>query len=71
MSQTEFIMLLIVGIIGILIVLEINSRKKLRADIRYKWGKLPYQVRFDKEESLKEAWQTEKSFARGTVKSMT
>ncbi|WP_066026514.1 MutS-related protein [Enterococcus mundtii] len=62
MSQTEFIMLLIVGIIGILIVLEINSRKKLRADVRYKWGKLPYQVRFDKEESLKEAWQTEKKF---------
>lgn len=45
MSQTEFIMLLIVGIIGILIVLEINSRKKLRADVRYKWGSFP--IKYD------------------------
>lgn len=70
MSQTEFIILLIVGLIGVLVALEINSRRKLRADVRYKWGKLPYQVRFDKEESLKEAWQTEKSFERGIAKSM-
>lgn len=45
MSQTEFIMLLIVGIIGILIVLEINSRKKLRADVRYKWGS--FHIKYD------------------------
>lgn len=45
--------------------------KKIKSRYPLQMGKLPYQVRFDKEESLKEAWQTEKSFARGTVKSMT
>ena len=35
---------------------------KLRIHIRKCWGKIPQQTRFDKEESLKAAWQIEKQF---------
>ncbi|MGN8982108.1 MutS-related protein [Enterococcus villorum] len=62
MDQKKFIAVMILGVIILLIGLEINSRHKLKEEVRKKWGKLPYQPRFDKEESLKEAWLTEKKF---------
>ncbi|OTP06933.1 DNA mismatch repair protein [Enterococcus sp. 10A9_DIV0425] len=62
MGQKEFIILIIIGVICLLVVLEVSTRRKLKADVHSKWGKVPYQVRFDKEESLKEAWLTEKKF---------
>ncbi|THE15903.1 DNA mismatch repair protein MutS [Enterococcus hirae] len=62
MGQKEFIILIIIGVICLLVVLEVSTRRKLKADVHSKWGKVPYQVRFDKEESLKEAWLTEKKY---------
>lgn len=62
MSQTEFVISVIVGVIILLIVLDIWARQKLKDTVHRKWGKVPYQPRFDKEESLKEAWLTEKKF---------
>lgn len=62
MSSKEFIILAILSAIVLLIALDIASRQKVKRTVRNKWGKLPYQPRFDKEESLKEAWLTEKRF---------
>jgi hypothetical protein len=62
MDQKTFIAVMILGVIILLIGLEINSRRKLKEEVHQKWGKLPYQPRFDKEKSLKEAWLTEKKF---------
>lgn len=43
--------------------MEIRNRLKLKAKVRNQWGEAPYQIRFDKEKSLKTAWQTEKTFS--------
>ncbi len=62
MNQREFIVLIIIAAVILLVALDIFSRLKLKETVRSKWGKIPYQPRFDKEESLKEAWLTEKKF---------
>ena len=53
---------MILAVIVLLIGLEVHARYKLKESVHQKWGKLPYQPRFDKEESLKDAWLTEKKF---------
>lgn len=58
MPTILFILSLIIVVIIILIGLEIFNRIKLRKDVQQRWGKQPRQPRFDKEESLKEAWQS-------------
>ena len=62
MGQREFIVLIIIAAVILLVALDIFSRLKLKETVRSKWRKIPYQPRFDKEESLKEAWLTEKKF---------
>ncbi len=62
MGQREFIVSIIIAFVILLVILDIFSRLKLKETVRSKWGKIPYQPRFDKEESLKEAWLTEKKF---------
>ncbi|HBH6252183.1 TPA: DNA mismatch repair protein MutS, partial [Enterococcus faecium] len=62
MGQREFIVLIIIAAVILLVALDIFSRLKLKETVRSKWEKIPYQPRFDKEESLKEAWLTEKKF---------
>ncbi|MFV0557762.1 MAG: MutS-related protein [Enterococcus sp.] len=59
--------LLIFGIILLSIfifttILSIHGRLKMKQEVKRNWGKQPHQVRFDKEESLKAAWQTSKTF---------
>lgn len=60
MSQNLFILVLIIGVFIALIILEFYSRFKMKQAVREKWGKMPYQPRFDQEESLKTAWQIQK-----------
>lgn len=62
MDQKTFIVLLICGVIVLLIALDLNARRKLKESVHQKWGRVPYQPRFDKEKSLKEAWLAEKEF---------
>lgn len=62
MGQREFIVLIIIAVIILLVVLDIFSRLKVKETVRSNWGKIPYQPRFDKEESLKDACLTEKKF---------
>ncbi len=62
MDQKTFIVAMILAVIVLLIGLEVHARYKLKESVHQKWGKLPYQPRFDKEESLKDAWLTEKKF---------
>lgn len=62
MGQREFIVLIIIAVVILLVVLDIFSRLKVKETVRSNWGKIPYQPRFDKEESLKDAWLTEKKF---------
>lgn len=50
------------AIIVLVVGLSLYNRYKLRNEVRYRWGRQPHQTRLDKEESLKHAWQTEKSF---------
>lgn len=50
------------AIIVLVVGLSLYNRYKLRNEVRYRWGRQPHQPRLDKEESLKHAWQTEKSF---------
>lgn len=50
------------AIIVLVVGLSLYNRYKLRNEVRYRWGRQPHQHRLDKEESLKHAWQTEKSF---------
>ncbi len=56
----------VIGIIVImafiLTLMDLFFKYKLRIHIRKCWGKIPQQTRFDKEESLKAAWQIEKQF---------
>ncbi|MGH1648462.1 DNA mismatch repair protein MutS [Enterococcus gilvus] len=56
----------VIGIIVImafiLTLMDLFFKYKLRMHIRKCWGKIPQQTRFDKEESLKAAWQIEKQF---------
>ncbi|WP_242326845.1 MutS-related protein [Enterococcus avium] len=44
------------------VILDLFSKTKLRQLARSQWGKIPRQIRLDKEESLKAAWQIEKQF---------
>lgn len=44
------------------VILDLFSKTKLRQLVRSQWGKIPRQIRLDKEESLKAAWQIEKQF---------
>ncbi len=62
MDQKTFIVVMVLAVIVLLIGLEIQARYKLRESVRQKWGKVPYQARYDKEKSLKDAWLTEKTF---------
>ncbi|MFY1068060.1 MutS-related protein [Enterococcus sp. AD013-P3] len=62
MKELQFAVIVIIGIILLLIALDLYSRQKLRRTVRYRWGRQPHQTRLDKEESLKKAWQIEKSF---------
>ncbi|MGC2986396.1 DNA mismatch repair protein, partial [Enterococcus faecium] len=59
MGQREFIVLIIIAVVILLDVLDIFSRLKVKETVRSNRGKIPYQPRFDKEESLKDAWHTE------------
>jgi len=58
--------LLVIGIIlfvaVFLIAIDLYSQFKTRQFVRSQWGKIPRQTRWDKEESLKAAWQIEKQF---------
>lgn len=38
------------------VILDLFSKTKLRQLVRSQWGKIPRQIRLDKEESLKAAW---------------
>ena len=51
MDQKTFIVLLICGVIVLLIALDFNARRKLKESVHQKWGRVPYQPRFDKEKS--------------------
>lgn len=57
---------LAIGIILIVamffVIIDLFSQIKLRQLVRSQWGKIPRQSRFDKEDSLKAAWQIEKEF---------
>ncbi|MGM0219628.1 MutS-related protein [Enterococcus sp. AZ126] len=61
--ETQLIVLGFVGLILlIIIVMEIHNRLKLKATVKSKWGTFPSARFFDKEESLKVAWQKAKRY---------
>ncbi len=62
MEPQTMVILIILASILILTALDIWNRYKVRRYVRLAWGKLPRQLRFDKEASLKKAWLTEKKF---------
>lgn len=59
-------MILIIGLAVlvpvVLVAINYRARWKLKQTIRQKWGKQPYQSRFDDEDSLKKAWLEEKKY---------
>ncbi|MCD5002589.1 DNA mismatch repair protein MutS [Enterococcus saccharolyticus] len=63
MSEQLFVVCVVLAIVIFITSIEIYQRIKLKRIVQEKWGKPPYQPRFDKEESLKMAWQDEQSFA--------
>lgn len=50
------------GVAAFLLFLHFQARYKLKQLIRRQWGQLPHQPRFDKEASLKDAWQVEQTY---------
>ncbi len=60
MDERLFVLLIILAIIAVIIGMEIYSTIKLKQMVKNNWGKLPRQLRFDKEESLKSAWLDER-----------
>ncbi|MBO0472351.1 DNA mismatch repair protein MutS [Enterococcus ureasiticus] len=61
--ETQLIVLgFVILIILIIIVMEIYNRLKLREMVKSKWGTFPNARFFDKEESLKVAWQKAKKY---------
>ncbi len=44
--------------------MEYYQRVKLKQRVKNQWWKIPHQPRFNKEESLKSAWQQERSFKK-------
>ncbi|EOH94020.1 hypothetical protein UAW_02441 [Enterococcus haemoperoxidus ATCC BAA-382] len=58
--------LIVIGFIGlimlIIIIMEIHNRLKLKTMVKRKWGTFPSGRFFDKEESLKLAWQKAKKY---------
>lgn len=61
-NEFIFVIAIIVAVPAFLLFLNFQARQKLKQKIRRQWGSLPSQPRFDKEESLKEAWQVEKTY---------
>lgn len=70
MGDRYIVISIVVAVCCVIIFMEIRNRLKLKAKVRNQWGEAPYQIRFDKEKSLKTAWQTEKTFLNGTLKLM-
>lgn len=62
MTPQFTVLVLILAVVAALIALDIWNRIKLRRYVQRSWGKIPHQPRFDKEDSLKKAWQIEKNF---------
>lgn len=62
MNERLFILIVIIGIFLLIIGVEYYQHVKLKQRVKNQWGKIPHQPRFDKEESLKSAWQQERSF---------
>lgn len=62
MSDRLFVILVIFVVFFSIIGLDIYQKLKLKRSIKERWGKFPTQPRFDKEESLKQAWQEEQAF---------
>ena len=63
MGNRYIVISIVVAVCCVIIFMEIRNRLKLKAKVRNQWGEAPYQIRFDKEKSLKTAWQTEKNFS--------
>lgn len=64
MDDRLFVILIILAVIILLIATDSYQRLKLKRSVKERWGKVPNQPRFDKEESLKQAWQEERSFTK-------
>ncbi|MDT2756047.1 DNA mismatch repair protein MutS [Enterococcus asini] len=64
MKEIYIALAILAGIIILILLLSLYNRYKLRNLVRYQWGRQPHQTRLDKEESLKNAWQTEKKFRK-------
>jgi Mismatch repair ATPase (MutS family) len=60
MNEQLFVMSIIVVVVVALVAFQLYQKQKLKQLVKMNWGKLPRQPRFDKEESLKKAWQIER-----------
>lgn len=64
MNELKIALAIIAGVIVLFFLMDIYGRQKLKRMVAYRWGRQPHQNRLDKEESLKQAWQTEKAFRK-------
>lgn len=62
MENQLFVIGMIVCVVFILGILEYYRRWKLKKEIIEHWASLPQSYKFDKEESLKDAWQKMKEY---------
>lgn len=61
MTEKIFIIFIFLAFFAFIILTETFNRFRLKQKVKDQWGDVPYQARFDSEESLKEAWQIEKN----------
>ena len=66
MSEQLFVILVILTVFVAILALQIYQKNKLKQTVKNAWGKIPRQPRFDKEESLKKAWQIERKLTQWT-----
>lgn len=64
MNELKIALAIVAGVIVLFFLMDIYGRQKLKRMVAYRWGRQPHQTRLDKEESLKQAWQTEKAFRK-------
>ena len=64
MNELKIALAIVAGVIVLFFLMDIYGRQKLKRMVAYRWGRQPHQTRLDKEESLKQAWHTEKAFRK-------
>ena len=60
MNEQLFVIGIIIIVLVALVAFQLYQKQKLKQLVKKNWGKLPRQPRFDKEDSLKKAWQIER-----------